>query len=221
MLNRVAHFVLQIVVVLIIGERISHAATITGTDFASRGLGTTGSGYLYVIIEPGPSENWALTTFDLSSVSAGDIAGNATLTLYVESTWTGIPLNATIEIDALASAYDPSNLGSVSIPVSGTELDSESFTGFVPGDALTFTIPEATLIGWANSPSTNYGIAIGETAWSSSSTHSDFSLATGQDHPAPEIAFAEVPEPSMWLPVPAGFTILWLAATKRRSPAVR
>ena len=88
----------------------------------------------------------------------------------METTWAGIPLDATVEIEALTSPYDPSNLGNTTIPISGTELDSESFTNFVPGDALTFTIPEATLISWANSPSTNYGIAIAETAWSSTAT---------------------------------------------------
>jgi len=184
-----------IMAALLIAVSVGQAGTVTGSNFASVGYDLTQSGVLYVVEEGIPWANWALMTFDFSTVPADTIGGDGTLSLTVDTTWYGAPLTAVIEVDALESPYDPSDLGAVALPVSGTELDSETVTGVVPGNTITFDIPEATLVSWANSPGTNYGIVIRETQFIYSPYNTtDISFDTDQ---APQISFATAtPEPS-------------------------
>ena len=218
--NPVLRSLLMIAGLLAAGSATCRATVITGSDFASVGYGITQADLLYVIAAGSGYDNWALLTLDLSSVPASSISSDGTLTLYVDTTWLSSSLNATLVLGALQSAYDPGDLGAVGLPVTATELDTESFSGLVPGDAISFTIPEATLVSWASSPSTNYGLAIGETTWSGGAGHSDLTLSTGTGNPAPAGTFDTTPEPSTLVLFSMGLLALIAAARPSREFAL-
>ena len=205
---------LIVVFLLVAAPGVCPAGTIGGSNFVSVGLDLNQTGSLYLVEEGTGFDNWGLMTFDFSSVPAGSISSNGTLTLWVYSTYFGFPLNATVEIDTLQAGYDPNSPGSITW-ASGQMLDTESFVGLVPGSTLTFTIPQATLISWANSPGTNYGVVLRETAITSAGA-SDLNIATTVGYSGPQLSFDDgVPEPGTFVLFVGGVAALMTLRRRR------
>jgi hypothetical protein len=213
---------LALLPVLIAASVASHAATIEGSRFATANNGSYGSngpGFLYAISESSSGyADYPLMTFDFSSVSSSDILGDGTLTLTLHDMWPDSTLSATLEVDPLTAAYDPATVSL--LPSYATALDSHTFlldsttgdqTG--SGQTISFAIPQATLIAWATSPATNYGVVLRYPTFANTQGHSDITFQTSTN--APFISFASpTPEPSSFLMLSGA--VLGLLAVRRK-----
>ncbi|MEI7710396.1 MAG: PEP-CTERM sorting domain-containing protein [Rhodospirillales bacterium] len=195
--------------------------SVSGANVGNIGLSAphpAGAGALYV------SQNfiYGVMTFDLSAY-AGHIDSGGTITVAA----TGIhpltsSLNGSISLYALAGAYNVnstvSGLTSAgSMP--GTLLDTESFsmTSATSSLPISFNVSAAILQGWANNPSSNFGVVMVE---------SNIYTFTGANHP--DVVFASsgasAPIASFDVPEPASLSVIGLGmvalgALRRRSGA--
>ena len=130
--------------------------------------------------------------FDLSSYSGQTVSGDATFTVSVYSA-SGISTRS-LSLVGLTAGFNPvtATHNNTSPTIAGATLDAIT-TVPVAGGTVTFTIPQATLQGWIDNSSTNYGFGL--KAASGTADIKYFASESGAST-APTLAFNTVPEPS-------------------------
>ena len=151
-------------------------------------------------LSPTQGEIDPVMTFDTSSY-ADAVGSDGTLTLNVAQLHTPTTeLFTSLSVYALTSAYSVSSPVFATIspnvnPGNATLIETVAIDTTGTG-AVTFAIPEATIESWADSPSTNYGVVIVQSAAYTpiGADHSDIQfVATGDG--APSLTF-DAPEPA-------------------------
>jgi hypothetical protein len=183
------------------------AIVINGGNFVSINASdpTNPFGGLYNLA-PNQGEIDPLMTFTLSPYT-GQIESDGSLTITDSQLCCFFSpennLSTSLSLYALTAAYDPSTANWNSVTASGYPtaanlLDTEAYTinGYTTQQPVTFTIPEAVLQGWVNSPSSNFGVVIIESnSWSGDQGHSDIPYITSGPG-SPTLSFNATPEPS-------------------------
>lgn len=187
------------------GIAAAGSIVVNGSNFAY--ISQNGDSPFSILYNRAPSQGEIdpLMTFDVSAY-AGEIGSNGSLTITDLSLCCTPPenqLTASLSLYSLTAPYDPgtatwSSVQSSGYPTAGDLLDTESYTinGGYSQVPVTFTVPQAILQGWANSPSTNYGVIVIESdTFTSDQGHSDIPYITAGAG-APTLAFTTVtPEP--------------------------
>jgi hypothetical protein len=130
--------------------------------------------------------------FDLSGYAGQTVSGDATFTVTVLAP--GNSSTRSLSAVALTAAFDPETAthNNSSGTVNGSTLDSIT-TVPVAGGTVTFTIPQATIQSWIDTPLANYGFGVKATPVVNDIKYyaSEAGLST-----TPTLTFNVVPEPS-------------------------
>jgi len=194
--------------------------TVAGTGLTSIG-GAFGLpdplvGAQYSIAETQGAER-PLMRFELSGL--GTINGDGALTFTVVSVWPENSITPTLDLYTLTQAYDPTTVTISTVGIFGTLLGTLTPTFINPGpwsestpagQTVTFTIGQALLQSWVNSPGTNFGLMLIERDYLDNQGHSDISWGT------PTLTVDAVPEPTTLALLGAGAAA---AAVHRRRRA--
>jgi hypothetical protein len=199
-------------------------------------------------IENADYQAYPMLKFDLSAFAGQTITSNGTLTLrftgYYDASGAYPHSGDNLQLKALPSAFDPATTtynNYAGFVISHTEgytnqwvrddINSFALIGtsqsydFGAGGAqdMIFTIPQATLQGWADNPSANYGFTLFRAPVNYAPYYLDnsamaFSSFEGGQGPTLSFSASAVPEPSTYAAL-AGAAMLGLAMWKRRKSA--
>ena len=191
--------------------------------FHDTALGATGSTLSTSLVSLKPTnqdfQSYPLVKFDLSSFSGDTVTSNGTFSLFVTA-FNGAQ-SRSVSLNLLQSPFDPQSTtydnfygGEFSGGPWGATIGSVQPYNLSNGanNYYSFTIPQATLQSWIDSPSANNGFAFVETFGDNGTVV--FSSSSGGD--APELSFSTVPEPSTYAAIAGSLMLVSVAILRRK-----
>ena len=160
--------------------------------------------------------SFPLYQFDLSSLAGATVAGNATLSLYVDAGGFGLDAPRAVSVYEVligwnAATVTYNSFGATAGVQFGTDtgassLDSQTigFTGMTP-QYVSWSIPAATVQNWIDNPSQNHGLLIRNAAGANRDLR--FESVEGTNQPQLSVTAPEPGALSLLLIAAAGFSI--------------
>jgi hypothetical protein len=207
----------------------AHAATISAfadttlTEHPTLGGASANLGPNPLLYSIGTSafRSFPIFQFDLSAYTGQTVAGNGTLRLRVSDTYQSQSVTNTLDlysvvISWLENAATWNNFGAFPGPDATTDFATPTIqtqtVSVTPGSLITFTVPQALIQGWINTPSTNHGFLVYNTT---AASLMDISFASRQNGAlaGPELVFSTGLLTATDVPEPSTMTMLMLTAS--------
>lgn len=161
---------------------------------------------LYMLSESqgAPWLSYGLLKFDLSNIASSSNLSDGEFKLSVASIWPGSIITAYYSLHTLVKAYHQDTVSYNNYGGFGQQIDTDSDTfnsanGQVNGE-LTFKLSQSLLQSWVADPSSNHGLLLRYTSYTSNKIHSDMTFAPNGNK-APTLTFTVAEPAGLFLPL--------------------